>query len=509
MRSYRGLALGWLLVLTLLHLWMIGSGRWPLSADEAHYWEWSRRLDWSYYSKGPMVAYLITAGTRLGTSTEFWVRLPAVLLGTATAAIAYTLARRTFPEERVGLLSLVLLSVLPLYAVGAVLMTIDVPFVFCWGLAWLCLSRVQKRQGELAWYAVGVAFGLGLLSKYTMVLLVPCVVLWLASSPRLRPWFRRQEPYVAAALGLLIFSPVLVWNARHGWYSLRHVLIQAGGRDERSFWATLLGGPEFFGSQVGVVSPFLFGLLVVGVVWAWREGLRRERDDLTLLVAASVPVFLFFQVWSFFSKVQANWAAPAYLTAVVAAAGWCQTWMRTGVGRRSRRGLHRYLLATILLPAAILPVAFAPELIEWTGLRVPPALDLVAKRLQGWPELGRAVGAAMAQGPGAPFLVADHYQIASQLAFYVPGQPTVYTANLGRRMNQYDVWGGWDQLSGRDGIVILQGTGAPSGDLREAFRDLERLETVTRTHRGRLLQEFTLYRGREFRGFPPRPFVGY
>jgi 4-amino-4-deoxy-L-arabinose transferase-like glycosyltransferase len=216
-------------------------------------------------------------------------------------------------------------------------------------------------------------------------------VLWLGSSPRLRPWFRRQEPYAAAALGLLIFSPVLVWNARHGWYSLRHVLIQAGGGGERPLWATLLGGPEFFGSQVGVVSPLLFGLLVVGVIWAWREGLRRERDDLTLLVAASLPVFLFFQVWSFFSKVQANWAAPAYLTAVVAAAGWCQTWMRTGVARRSRQRLQRYLLATILLPAVFLPVAFAPELIEWTGLRFPPGADLMAKRLQGWPELGRAV----------------------------------------------------------------------------------------------------------------------
>ena len=97
----------------------------------------------------------------------------------------------------------------------------------------------RQRQGELAWYAAGVAFGLGLLSKYTMFMLVPCVALWLASSPRLRPWFRRQEPYVAAALGLLIFSPVIVWNARHGWYSLRHVLIQAGGGGERSVLATL------------------------------------------------------------------------------------------------------------------------------------------------------------------------------------------------------------------------------------------------------------------------------
>ena len=119
MRSYRDLALGWLLLLTFLHLWMIASGRWPLSADEAHYWEWSRRLDWSYYSKGPMVAYLIALSTRLGGHTEFWVRLPAVLLGTATAGIAYLLARRIFPGTRAAFLGIVILSVIPLYAIGA------------------------------------------------------------------------------------------------------------------------------------------------------------------------------------------------------------------------------------------------------------------------------------------------------------------------------------------------------------------------------------------------------
>ena len=221
-----------------------------------------------------------------------------------------------------------------------------------------------------------------------------------------------------------------------------------------------------------MVSPLLFGLLVVGVVWAWREGLRRERDDLTLLVCASVPVFLFFQVWSFFSKVQANWAAHAYLTAVVAAAGWCQTWMRTGVAP-ARPG-------NACIDTCSRRSCCRPRFSPWPSPRSSssgrgsgsrPALDLVAKRLQGWPELGRAVGAAMATGPGAPFLVADHYQIASQLAFYVPGHPTVYTANFGRRMNQYDIWGGWEQLTGRDGVFVLQGTGAPSGDLREAFRD--------------------------------------
>ena len=85
---------------TVFHLWYIASGRIDLVPDEAHYWEWSRRLDWSYYSKGPMVAYIIAVSTRLGGSTEFFVRLPAVLLALGTQIIVYALTRALFTSER-------------------------------------------------------------------------------------------------------------------------------------------------------------------------------------------------------------------------------------------------------------------------------------------------------------------------------------------------------------------------------------------------------------------------
>ncbi|MBI2563666.1 MAG: glycosyltransferase family 39 protein, partial [candidate division NC10 bacterium] len=161
-RSYRGLTLLWLLAFAVFHLWFIASGRWPLAPDEAHYWEWSRRLDWSYYSKGPLVAFLIGISTRLGGHTEFWVRLPAVLLGTALAGIAYVLTRRIFQSERAAFLSVVFLSLMPLYAAGSFLMTIDPPFVFFWGLASLCLCHAVRRRSQAAWYGAGIAFGFGL-----------------------------------------------------------------------------------------------------------------------------------------------------------------------------------------------------------------------------------------------------------------------------------------------------------------------------------------------------------
>lgn len=509
MRSYRGLTLLWLLAFAVFHLWFIASGRWPLAPDEAHYWEWSRRLDWSYYSKGPLVAFLIGISTRLGGHTEFWVRLPAVLLGTALAGIAYVLTRRIFQSERAAFLSVVFLSLMPLYAAGSFLMTIDPPFVFFWGLASLCLCHAVRRRSQAAWYGAGIAFGFGLLSKYTMLMLLPCVLLWLLASPRLRPWLRRREPYEAACLGLLIFSPVVVWNIRHSWLSGRHVLVQAGSGSGWTIGSSLLGGPEFLGTQLGVVSPFLFVLMLLAVTWAWQEGLRQSRDDLLLLACFSAPVFLFFQAWSFATKVQANWAAHAYVTAAVAAAGWSETWPRWGEHRQTTRRLNGLLRASIILPALLLPVALFPDVLGLFGARVPAAVDLVSKRLRGWPELGRAVREQMRSVPRPPFLVSDRYQIASELAFYVEGHPQVFNANLGRRMNQYDLWGGWDELRGRDGLFVTYGSGEPPGELRSAFQQVEQVRVVSIVHRGQPLRDFSIYWGRDFQGFPPRPFTGF
>ena len=506
MISSRSFACLWLAATAFVHLALVASGRWPLTADEAHYWEWSRRLDWSYYSKGPLVAYLIALSTRLGGHTEIWVRLPAVLLGTLTGMLGWLLARRTFGDRAAGL-ALVFLSVLPLYAAGGLLMTIDAPFVCCWALAWWCLSHVGPHRGELAWYGAGVAFGLGLLSKYTMLMLVPCVGFWLAGSPALRRWLWRREPHDGLLLGLLIFSPVLVWNARHGWVSLRHVLGQALVGAGRS-WSPV-SAPEFVGSQIAAVSPLLLILCLAGLAWCQKEGARRERDDVRLIVCASAPVLIFFLAWSLLSKVQANWAAHAYVTAAIAAAGWCVRRSPGGHSQRTVRSLNGFVLASIMLPIMAMPILLEPNLLQGVHVPVPGWLDFVPKHVRGWPELGQTVGSIRERARQPIFIASDRYQIASELAFYVPGQPRTYTANFDRRMNQYDVWGGWDVLRAQDGIFVTYGADAPPAELREAFDTLEPAQWVTITEHGRSLQRFVIYQGHGFRGFPPRPFAGW
>jgi undecaprenyl-diphosphatase len=162
-----------------------------------------------------------------------------------------------------------------------------------------------------------------------------------------------------------------------------------------------------------------------------------------------------------------------------------------------------------MLPALLLPLGFAPDALEWAGVRLPAALDLASKRLLGWPELGRAVGEVLATGGDRPFVASDRYQIASQLAFYVPGHPTVYNANFGRRMNQYDLWGGWETLIGRDGVFVMYGAAEVPDELRTAFRTVARVRTLEVPLPGRPPNTFTIFNGQEFRGFAPRPFTGF
>ena len=495
MMRYRFSAVLLIAGITVFHLWYIASGRIDLAPDEAHYWEWSRRLDWSYYSKGPMVAYLIALSTRLGGSTEFFVRLPAVFLALGTQMIIYSLTRALFMSERAAFLALLIAACMPLFSAGSVLMTIDAPLMFFWAGAmaafWKALqARDDRRGGRSGWILLGFALGLGLLSKYAMALFFPCASLYLVVSSR--PPARLRWPLVAVLIAGVLFAPVLVWNVQHQWVSLRHVLGQAGlsGDAQGNFF-------QFLGSQVGVVSPFLFIALSAAFFRCWRLRATEMREPSLFLVMFSAPVLLFFLSWSVFSKVEANWAAPGYLAAVITLAAWWDNIL----GENGSTPKRSALCLLILLPGVFLVlVAHFPAALNLAGIDLPPRLD-PTRRLHGWKDLGSAVGAALDGRENRNlFLLSDTYQIASEMAFYVPGQPQTYNVNLGRRMNQYDLWGGMEQLRGRDGLFVTNGDFIAPPAVEKACTTVRKLGTVTPIHRGRPAQVFSIFECEGYRG---------
>lgn len=468
-------------VMTALHLASLAAGVHDLAPDEAHYWEWSRRLDWSYYSKGPLVAYLIALSTHLGEPTAWFVRLPAVLLSVGTAVLLYQLAR-AHGGERVGFLSVLLMSAFPLLNAGGMLMTTDVPLIFCWAVLLNSLQRAIDTERAEWWLLCGISLGVGFLAKYSMLLALPCIALAAWRTPALARALRTWRPYVALLVAALLIAPVLVWNFQHQWMSARHVGTLAG-----------VGAPTFFspasiwkfiGGQLGIVTPVLLMLLCVSLRDAWRD-----RDDNSwLLGCMSAPLLLFFVALSVVTDVEANWVAPAYLSALVLAA------------KRLHRGESSFFVALLLIPGwSLNVVAHFPALLPSIGIHLPVRLDPTA-RLAGWSELGSAVGRARAGEPEDTFLMSESYQVASALAFYTPGQPRVFNINLGRRMNQYDVWGGLEEQIGRDGLYVTAGRWDGSHPIRAACASLDPVDVIDIARCGTVVRTFSILRCVGYRG---------
>ncbi len=487
------------------HLWFIASGHFNLAPDEAHYWSWSKRLDWSYYSKGPMVAYLIALSTRLGADSEFFVRLPAVLLSAGSALLTFALAGGLCGSRRVGLEAVLLLAAMPLAEAGSILMTIDAPLVFFWSLTLVLIHRALTTQGNAWWLLAGIGLGLGLLSKYSMAAMVPQIFFYLMLSRAHRFWLRRSGPYLALGVGLLLFFPVLWWNAMHDFVSFRHLLGQLGGG--KTGVAPVLSFGEFIGSQMGVVTPVLFILLMIGMWHAGRAGLARSGDDASLfLFCAFAPVLLACAVLSLWTKVQANWAAPAYLAATIAAAKW-RSGSSAGDVSPHRGWRNRPLFATALITGFLVSaIGHFPQSLASVGIALPRGLDPTA-RLRGWAEIGRQVSEVYQEMSRRrpTFVFSDQYQIASEMMFYVPAHPKTYTIQLGQRLNQFDLWGGTAEVLGWDAIFVTGRTGEPPIEVIRSFESVrrERPERVLpHVNQSRALHSWSIYRCYGFLGFP-------
>ncbi len=442
------LSAAWLIVLFGLGLRLLLAGHFLLSPDEANYWQWSRHLAPCYHDHPPLIAWTIRLATHFLGHSEMAVRLPTILGLTIAGAYLLLLARRAFSP--LCALQVTLLSQGILLLNGAALIaTPDGLLLACWaGVCYHAFVALQEYR-RASWLVTGVWFGLGLLAKYTMLLVVPSLFLCLLTNRSQRSLLLRPAPWQALGLGLLIFSPVIAWNAGHDWVTFRHVLYQSGVSEATPFtWKYLF---DFLGAQAALVSPLVFLLLLLGAVWRGWRGIPPWVEHQRYLLWMSLPTLLVFCGLALRSRVYGNWPAPAYLSALVLIAA------LYGPGPDSRLGARRLWRWTVLT-AWCMTLPVLGQLL-YPLLPLPIRYDRTARETRGWDELARTVHErrqAMDR-PGETFIFGLRYQFASELAFYVPGRPETVSINRWTRPNVYDFWQHDEALLGKDAVGIFEG----------------------------------------------------
>lgn len=261
---------------------------WDLCADEAEYWAWSRQLDWSYYSRGPLIAWLIRlATTLLGTtsvkltgSLMLAVRLPAVLIGGLTAWGVFRLAALTTGNRRAGLMAVLLLPAIPVLAIGGVLITSDTPLVCCWTWAAVWTYRAIRSQQTRPWIVAGLIGVLGVWAKYSFLALLASVGLFLLISPAYRHQLGRLGFWAMSTLCVGFgLAPVVIWNAAHGWAGAGQ-LADRVGLSSRATWATIWPVLTFLGGDFAALGGiwWVAGLAAIAsaVVWLIKDARSRS-----------------------------------------------------------------------------------------------------------------------------------------------------------------------------------------------------------------------------------------
>lgn len=407
-------ALALVLAVTALRWLALAFNRTDLFVDESQYWLWGQHFEFGYYSKPPLIGWLIGAVTWLASSdSPFWVRMPAAGLHGATALVLASLAARLW-GARVAVWTAAAWLTLPMVAVASLLMSTDTVMAPFFAAALLFHRRVLE-DGRMRWAcAAGIMAGLAFLAKYAAVyylLGVALAALW----PAGRIGWKNGAALLAAFA--LVISPNVIWNLGNRLATVSHTLDNIGWvRDEAPLSRGLnpAGLAEFLGSQFGVFGPILFGALIVAIV--------RPKGRAGLL-AFVLPALTVVSVQALMDRAYANWAASAYLAAtplVVALLLPRPGWLRAGVGINSA-------IAVILPVLTLVP-----------GLTLGRDEPLVSRYL-GRADLSRQI-IDLAQAQGGLPVVATNRDILADLFYTGRDTGLAFYARPaeGRPQNHYE-----------------------------------------------------------------------
>ncbi|MCC6888607.1 MAG: glycosyltransferase family 39 protein [Hyphomicrobiales bacterium] len=369
--------------------------------DEPYYWVWSRNLAWGYYDHPPAVAFLIRAGTTLFGDTEFGARFFGIALSIPTTMCVWRTGTLLLGGTENGARAALFFNLTLMMHVQTVLVTPDASVLPCSAALLWAVAEAEARKDGRWWLAAGLFAGLGLLSKYTIVLVGAGVLAWLLLTASGRNWLASRWPWLGGALALLVFLPNLIWSASHDWGA---IAFQSGrlGYSGRFRWYYL---PQFIGEQFLLATPFIMILALIGLARATRSAEPRK-----LMIATQLwPTIVFFIGYAFVDRVHRNWPDVVYPALVIAAADA----YRMGAATRFTRA------AAIPCAVAILVLVYAQMLFKLVSFAPHDRLDhhLASTMRERAAPLADAVSKTGARG-----ILTTDFPVTSWLKYYLRPQ---------------------------------------------------------------------------------------
>lgn len=464
----------------------------PITPQEAYYWYYSQNPDFSFFDHPPGAAYSIWLGTQVFGDTVFGVKFMAVIWSLLINVLLYFITLRYFEKKGVTenknstAFTVVLLYNLTVAASMYSILTVpDSPLMLFWFLIVYSVQEYTITYKRRWWVVAGVAFGLALASKYSAVIILGSVFLYLIFSKEYRYLLITPYPYLALTIGAVVFSPVIYWNGLHEWASFKFQFVERA-QAQKPIQATYV--IQLIVSQLFLLTPLVMVYFAKGVYRYVRN--FRAHKDLNLFFFTGMAIVVIFTYVSLKSLVKMNWLLPGYLSLAVLAVVILNIdllkkslWLKIGIG---------FSLFLIITGFSILIIPNVPlgEGNTWSGWS-----DAGEKIYEHQQKLG---------GRSNVFIFSNGYKSASLTKFYLPDQQDTYAENIyGGRGLQFDYWGIPDSLKGKDALYIFTDRREYDSNLeqvREYFDSVELLEEFEYNFNGTHTRSIFCYLAKNYKG---------
>ena len=390
--------MGLLLFITAIRSIAIFTSPLELGVDEAQYWAWSQTPDFGYFTKPPLIAWIIGLSHALFGHEVWAVRMPAPWLHFLTALILWRTAS-WLAGSIAGRWAAVTWIALPVISVGSFVISTDTPLLLALSTALLMIVGVQKNRIDpvRGMFISGLAVGIGFLAKYAAIYFLAGIILWTVWNrlTRTANAITARHVLLFGLAMLLAASPNLIWNLTNDFTTVRHLGDNANIA-KQSFDFASIGG--FLLGQLGVVGPAIF-IMMLGI-------LRPPFSDSTkrLMICLSLPILALMTMQAFISDANANWAVASYPALTV----WLACWI-------ARTNSWRWGLLANGINAAIAIIIISTSMIGSLGIFTPASDPL--RRLRGWEALATDVKAALDKHD-ARLIVADRRATAALMGWH-------------------------------------------------------------------------------------------
>ena len=472
-----------LLIAALTAMRLVYAGVLELRTDEAYYWTWSKESALSFLDHPPGIAWLIRFGTAIFGDTNLGVRFGGIVAMLVTQLLLADIVRRVTHDVRAVVFAVLMPEAALYYGLLMAKVAPDTAMIpFAVAMLW-ALVRLHESGNPRWWLAAGLFAGLALLSKFTVIMLLPAVLAFALVPDWRRRWLPSPYPWLAALIAVVVFSPVLIWNAQHDWASFRFQFVRAVATHPLSFRTV----GEFIGMQFGLVGFVLLPVVLSGVtLTAWRGYRTREPIAILLSTAVLVPFFYFF--WkSLTLRVGDTW--PMFL--------WLAGFAATAINLTllSREGWPDWVVKSSFWWARVAVISGIAFVVAVFLYYVAAPWNLVGRTDPVGGEAGYEQVAARArvqmQQTGATWIATSDYRTYAMLRWYFNGRvPVIQINERGRFQGFRDP--GMNLIRDQPGLYVAREPDhrLPLWDLTTAKR--QPLERVERVWRGTVMDTYAL-----------------